>query len=145
MTTFREAFAAYIAATNTHDFDRVAPFIHPEATYWFGPRCHARIEEVRVAFEHAWAVVADEVYEVRDCRWLMETDGFAVVTYRYRWRGVVQGAVRTGGGLGTNVLKNSAGRCQVLHEHLSPQSAVLQSSPEATAEATRPSSLARSG
>ncbi len=84
MTQFREAFAAYIAATNTHDFDRVAQFIDPEATYWFGSQCHERIEKIRVAFEHAWAVVADEVYEVRDCRWLMEANGFAVVTYRYQ-------------------------------------------------------------
>lgn len=133
MTKFREAFASYIAATNTHDFDRVAHFIDPEATYWFGSQCHERIEKIRTAFEQAWAVVADEVYEVRDCRWLIETDGFAVVTYRYRWQGVVQGAVRTGGGLGTNVLKGCAGRCRVVHEHLSPQSAGLQSTPDAAA------------
>lgn len=141
MTKFREAFASYIAATNAHEFDLVARFIHPKATYWFGQQCHERIEEIRIAFEQAWAAVADEVYEVRDCRWLMETDGFAVVTYRYRWQGVVQGAVRTGGGLGTNVLKDCAGSCHVVHEHLSPQSAVLQSIPEAAADVKRQSAF----
>lgn len=127
MTSCREAFAAYIDATNTHDFDRVLQFIHPESTYWFGQRCHERIEEIRLAFEQAWARVADEVYEVCECRWLVEAAGSAVVTYRYRWQGLVEGQVQTGGGLGTNVLKARAGRWQVVHEHLTPQVIVLGS------------------
>lgn len=127
MTSCREAFAAYIDATNTHDFDRVLQFIHPESTYWFGQRCHERIEEIRLAFEQAWARVADEIYEVRECRWLVETDGSAVVTYRYRWQGLVEGQVQAGGGLGTNFLKARAGRWQVVHGHLTPQVIVLGS------------------
>lgn len=133
MTSCREAFASYIDATNTHDFDRVVQFIHPESTYWFGQRCHERIEEIRLAFEQAWARFADEVYEVRECRWLVETDGWAVVTYRYRWQGLVEGLVQAGGGLGTNVLKVWAGRWQVVHEHLTPQAVVLDSIQEAGA------------
>ncbi len=126
MTGCREAFAAYIDATNTHWFERVRRFIHPESTYWFGAACHQRIEAIQAAFERAWVAVTDEVYEVRDCRWLIETDEHAVVTYRYHWKGVVEGSVRTGGGLGTNVLTASAGCWQVVHEHLTPQLAATQ-------------------
>lgn len=129
MTSCRQAFAAYIGATNTHHFDRVREFIHPDSTYWFGPVCHERMEDIQVAFERAWSVVAHEVYEVSDCRWLIETDEVAVVTYRYHWNGVVDGLVQTGGGLGTNVLTSFAGRWRVVHEHLTPIAAATGPNP----------------
>ena len=93
MTGCREAFAACIDTTDTHRFGR------------------------------AWAAVADEVDEVRDRRWRLETDGHAVVTDRYPWQGVVAGSARTGGGLGTNVRAARAGPWQGVHEHLTPQPA----------------------
>jgi hypothetical protein len=135
MTGCREAFAAYIGATNTHQFECVRRFVHPDSTYWFGPVYHERVEAIQAAFERAWAAVADEVYEVRDCRWLIETDEHAVVTYRYHWEGVVEGSTRTGGGLGTNVLVASAGGWQMVHEHLTPQPAATHSTTQASGEA----------
>lgn len=118
--TARDAFAAYIAATNTHRFEQVRPLVDPAATYWFGERVLQRPQDIQAAFEQAWATVADEVYEVDDCRWLVEAAGHAVVSYRYRWRGFVGGVERQGGGLGTNVLRRDDGAWRVLHEHLTP-------------------------
>jgi ketosteroid isomerase-like protein len=126
MTGCREAFAAYIDATNTHDFDCVEPLIHPTCSHWFGPHRHEGIEQIRIAFERAWGAVADEVYEVSDCRWLIETHTCAVVTYRYRWAGVVEGRKQTGGGLGTNILAPRRGGWQVVHEHLTPNAPAVQ-------------------
>lgn len=121
MDTARDAFKAYISATNTHRFDLVRPLIDPSATYWFGEVEHANLGDIQAAFEAAWASVTDEVYEVSDCRWLVETDEHAVVTYRYRWHGFVDGLERRGGGLGTNVLTCQSGAWWVAHEHLTPQ------------------------
>lgn len=121
MDTALDAFKAYIAATNTHRFCLVRPLIDPSASYWFGERVHENLGDVQAAFERAWTSVADEVYEVGDCRWLVETAEHAVVTYRYRWRGLVDGIERCGGGLGTNVLECQSGAWRVVHEHLTPQ------------------------
>ncbi len=119
----RDAFASYIAATNTHRFEQVRPLVAPEASYWFGERVLQQPHDIQAAFEQAWATVADEVYEVDDCRWLVETADHAVVTYRYRWRGFVGGVERHGGGLGTNVLRHQDGGWRVVHEHLTPAAA----------------------
>lgn len=113
-------FDAYISATNTHDFNVVAPLIANPAIYWFRDKDDRGLDAVRQSFQRTWSIVEDEVYSVHDVQWLVRDRRAAVVVYGYCWTGRVEGRARWGGGLATNVLSNSEGRWAVVHEHLTP-------------------------
>lgn len=116
-----QAFVAELAvATNSHDFDRVAPFIHPEAIYWFtGGREFRGVDQIREAFVDTWARIQSENYIVNNVEWPLVTPSSAVYTYDFRWRGIIDGRSARGNGRGTNVLLRNEDRWQVVHEHLS--------------------------
>lgn len=114
------ALEEYIRLTNTHDFDRVAPMLDPAAVYWFRDRDSRGIEQVRAAFDHTWSIVKDEFYSVHDVQWLAVDDEAAAVIYEYRWRGLIGGVERSGGGRGTNVFRKTGAGWRITHEHLSP-------------------------
>ena len=109
----------YERATNRHDFDQLAPLIADDATYWFTDGSHGGIEAIRAAIERTFAVILDEVYELKDLEWVAVTDEMAVCRYRFFWSGTVDGRSESGHGRGTNVLVKSDGDWKVLHEHLS--------------------------
>lgn len=113
-------FEAYIGATNTHDFNVVAPLIANPAIYWFRDKDDRGLDAVRQSFNRTWSIVEDEVYSVHDVQWLVRDWRAAVVVYGYCWTGRIEGRARWGGGLATNVLSNSDGRWAVVHEHLTP-------------------------
>ncbi|MBK3574154.1 nuclear transport factor 2 family protein [Streptomyces sp. MBT65] len=110
---------AYERATNSHDIERVVPFIADEATYWFSDGSYQGIEEIRSAIERTFATILDEVYEIRDVEWPVLTGDFAVCRYRFSWTGVIDGESRSGRGRGTNVVVRRDGGWRMLHEHLS--------------------------
>ncbi|MDA8323713.1 MAG: nuclear transport factor 2 family protein [Actinomycetota bacterium] len=56
---------------------------------------------------------------VGELEWIACNDSHAVCRYRFTWTGSINGQPRSGTGRGTNVLINSAGTWQMLHEHLS--------------------------
>jgi len=109
----------YEQATNSHDFDRVAPLIADDAVYWFSDGAHEGITAIRAAFEAAWATIVDEDYRISDVRWVAVDDTVATCIYAFRWSGVVDGQPRSGIGRGTNVLARRDGRWVMVHEHLS--------------------------
>ncbi|MCW8375883.1 YybH family protein [Streptomyces justiciae] len=109
----------YERANNSHDIERVVPFIAEDATYWFSDGSYQGIEEIRSAIEKTFMKILDEVYEVRDLEWPVLTPDVAVCRYRFAWTGVVDGEPRSGQGRGTNVIVRRAGRWRMLHEHLS--------------------------
>ncbi len=115
-----EAFLRdYVRATNTHQFDEVAPLISDDATFWFSSGSHRGLAAVRAAFEKTWGLIQDEVYSVEDVEWLTVGESSAACLYTFRWRGNIDGVAREGSGRGTNVLCNDNGRWYVIHEHLS--------------------------
>ncbi len=59
------ALAAYVAATNTHDFAEVEPLLASECVYYFGDATRRGTMQVRDYFEDTWRQIVDEVYEVR--------------------------------------------------------------------------------
>lgn len=97
-------------ATNSHDFDQVAPLIAQDAVYWFSNGVHEGIGAIRAAFETAWATIADENYDISDVRWIATDDVVAVHLYRFTWSGLVDGQPRSGGGRGTNERTDTSGR-----------------------------------
>lgn len=113
-------FDAYIRATNTHDFDAVAPLIADPAIYWFRDKDDRGLDAVRRSFNRTWSIVKDEAYSVHDVQWLAREGDTAVVLYTYCWAGQIEDHIRWGGGLATNVLSQTDGRWAVVHEHLTP-------------------------
>jgi uncharacterized protein (TIGR02246 family) len=109
----------YEEASNSHDFDRVAPLLADDAVYWFSNGTHVGIDAIRRAFETTWAAILDEDYRITDVRWLVATDQAAACVYTYSWSGVVGGQRRSGGGRGTNVLRRGESGWRIVHEHLS--------------------------
>ena len=110
---------AYEQATNSHNITRVTPLIAPEAVYWFSDGSHRGREAILAAIAGTFATIQDEVYRIDELEWIACNDGHAACRYRFTWTGTINGQPRSGTGRGTNVLINSAGAWQMLHEHLS--------------------------
>ncbi|WP_329254425.1 nuclear transport factor 2 family protein [Streptomyces sp. NBC_01478] len=109
----------YERANNSHDIERVVPFVADDATYWFSDGSYQGIEAIRSAIEKTFATILDEVYAIREVEWPVLTADFAVCRYRFAWTGVIDGASRSGQGRGTNVIARRDGGWRMLHEHLS--------------------------
>ncbi|UJW58994.1 nuclear transport factor 2 family protein [Bacillus sp. A116_S68] len=119
--TYQSALKTYIEATNSHQFEKVAHVLHPEALYWFTDKTCATHDAIQHYFEQAWEKVRDEVYEAIDVTWLTATDTTAVCTYTYKYKGYVEGRFVTGSGRATNVfVVDENGAWKLIHEHLSP-------------------------
>src|SRR3954467_3677152 len=110
MDTADAALAGYLAATNTHDYAAVAPFVAPDCVYFFTDATRRTPREVRDYFEETWRQIVDEVYEVHDVEWVQRTPDAATAVFRYSWRGLWDGAPASGGGRGTNVFELRDGR-----------------------------------
>ncbi|MGE3599776.1 MAG: nuclear transport factor 2 family protein, partial [Dehalococcoidia bacterium] len=65
-----EFLARYETAANSHDFARVAPLIHPNATFRFTDGDHQGIDAIRAAIESTWSAsdVKDERYVLTDIK-----------------------------------------------------------------------------
>ena len=113
------ALTGYVVATNTHDFDAVAPLLAADCVYYFGNATRRGAAEVRDYFEDTWRQILDEVYDVHDVVWVQLTSDAATAVFRYTWRGVWDGKPAAGEGRGTNVFERRDGRWLLVHEHLS--------------------------
>ncbi len=112
--------SAYERATNTCNFDAVAPLIADNAVYWFTDVSVQGLEEIRRAFEETWASIRDETYTLDHLQWLITTDEVALCIYHFHSRGEVNGKTVESSGRGTNVLRRlDDGRWVMAHEHLS--------------------------
>jgi ketosteroid isomerase-like protein len=111
----------YEAATNSHDFDNVAPLIDKDAVYWFSDGSFEGIEAIREAFIATWTKIKDEKYSINNVRWFTSSDDTAVCVYDFSWQGSVDGVQKSGSGRGTNVLVHKSGGWLMLHEHLSTE------------------------
>ena len=119
---YHEALREYIEATNTHDFDRVRPLLHPDVVFRFSDADCVSTQAVQEYFENAWSIVHDERYEAIDVAWRLPTPSTAIASYTYQWAGVIDGAASKGSGRATNVFVAGVGSGWLLaHEHLSAQ------------------------
>ena len=109
----------YEQAASRHDFDRLAPLIAEDATYWFTDGSYHGITAIKAAIERTFAAIVDETYQIRDLEWVAITGDLAVCRYRFSWKGMVDGQLASGHGRGTNVMTKRDGNWKMLHEHLS--------------------------
>lgn len=119
MPNLNSFLLSYEEATNSHDFEKVRPFISPTATYFFSDETLVGIEAIDAAFNRTWARIQNEVYSIRAVSWIAANDTLAICTYAFHWTGTIDGEQRTGAGRGTNVLRKESGDWHVVHEHLS--------------------------
>lgn len=110
----------YVARTNGHQFAAVAELIAEDAVFWFNDGSFVGRVAIRGAFERTWAAIHDEIYRVDDIQWLVVDDHAAVCAYTFHWQGLIDGRLAQGSGRGTSVLRRTAERWLVVHEHLSP-------------------------
>lgn len=111
--------ARYGEAINGHDFDALAAEISEGAIFWFSSGSHEGLPAIRAAFEATWAKIQDEHYAIEGLRWLALGEDAALCTYRFRWRGCIEGLWAEGGGRGTTGLRREAAGWRIVHEHLS--------------------------
>ena len=119
MNDLDQCMKRYESATNSHNFDAVAPLIAEDAVYWFTEGTFEGHEAIRKAFESAWDTVKHEVYTISNVRWLSTSDTTAVCVYDFSWKGEIEGVKKSGGGRGTNALIKTANGWRIVHEHLS--------------------------
>jgi ketosteroid isomerase-like protein len=109
----------YEVATNSHVFDNVRPLITEDAVYWFSDGTHVGIKEIEDAFTKTFNKIQDEVYTIKDVKWISLGSNSAVCIYKFYWRGTVDGKPKEGNGRGTNVLRKLNEKWMMAHEHLS--------------------------
>jgi ketosteroid isomerase-like protein len=115
----RDALKSYELVINRHDFDALLDLIASDATFWFSDGSHRGIADIRAAFERTWQALADETYWLDELEWVAEGDVAAACVYRFNWQTTIDGKPASGSGRGTTVLSCTAGRWQIVHEHLS--------------------------
>ena len=121
MTAAAQLLDAYQAALATQDWAEVEPLMDARVCVTFSDGRHFRGREaVREAFERNFALIVDEVYEIRDVHWVDVDLSHATCTYEFHWSGLIEGKPAAGAGRGTSVLTNAHGAWLVLAEHLSP-------------------------
>lgn len=109
----------YERRTNIHDVEELAPLIAEDATYWFSDGSHTGRDAILSAIGETFETIRDETYSITDITLVAAETDLAVFRYTFRWSGLVDGALRSGHGRGTNVVVRRDGRWLMLHEHLS--------------------------
>jgi ketosteroid isomerase-like protein len=109
----------YEIATNSHDFDVVAPLLADTVVYWFSDGSFEGSDAIRTAFEKTWATIQNEVYAITDVRWVAISDTAATCIYEFKWQGDIDGVHKSGYGRGTNAMIKTADGWKMAHEHLS--------------------------
>ncbi len=119
MDELNQFLRAYEQASNSRDFDNVAPLIADDATFWFTNGTFVGMAAIRAAFEDTWANIHDERYTLKDIQWVGWSTTLAICTYSFRSDGIVNGQRQVYDGHGTNVIAKRDGRWIMVHEHLS--------------------------
>lgn len=116
-----EFIAAYAAATETAQWESVAPLIHEDCVVVFSSGTFKGKAEVEKAFRRTFDLIQDETYKVTDIHWIQRENHTTVFTYNFAWTGIINGESASGGGRGSSVLTWSDGvGWKLLCEHLGP-------------------------
>ncbi|MCZ9881450.1 nuclear transport factor 2 family protein [Arthrobacter sp. B2a2-09] len=122
MNELTDVMRGYEAANNTHDIERVLPYIAKDATYWFSDGSHEGLDQARAAIEATFRAIQDEKYVVDELTWVLVQEDAAVCRYRFSWTGIVEGQQQSGKGRGTNVFIRTHEAWQIVHEQLTADS-----------------------
>jgi ketosteroid isomerase-like protein len=118
--TPQDLMQAYEEALASQAWKNVDPLMHEDICVTFSSGTFKGKDQVRRAFEHNFSVIKDEEYSIENLHWALVGQESAVCLYSFQWRGLINGQPGSGGGRGTSVLVNVAGRWQIIAEHLGP-------------------------
>lgn len=118
LSTPEKALGAYIDATNSHVFEKVARVLAGTVIFWFQDQEYRGAESARVYFEGAWESLPDEKYRIDNVVWIQRCQTSATCLFSYSFTGTRNGHVVSGGGKGTNVFVSEQGQWRLIHEHL---------------------------
>ncbi|GAB1857664.1 hypothetical protein MHTCC0001_25010 [Flavobacteriaceae bacterium MHTCC 0001] len=116
-----EAFIKlYEMALGTQDWNLVEPLVAENVSVTFSNgTTYIGKENVKKAFEKNFSLIKNEVYAVKNIRWLVKDEKYAVYIFEFNWTGVVNGKSVSGQGIGTSVLmKEDNIKWKLLVEHL---------------------------
>lgn len=115
-------FNRYRQLINRHDFDLLADQVMADdAVFVFSDKRHEGLAAVRDSFNRTWAILPDEVYEMTDPVWIVQTRDSAACTFRYRYAGTMaDGRALSGGGQGINLFRPTARGWRLVYEQLTP-------------------------
>ena len=119
--TPRDLMQRYGEALASQEWKNVEPLMHQDICVTFSSGTFKGKDNVRKAFEHNFAAIKDEEYSIDDLHWAFVGQESAVCLYSFQWQGLINGQPASGGGRGTTVLVNAAGKWQIIAEHLGPQ------------------------
>ncbi len=118
--TPQDLMLAYEQALASQEWSNVEPLMHEDVCVTFSSGTFKGKDEVRKVFERNFSAIEDEEYAIEDLHWAFVGEGSAVCLYTFQWQGLINGQPASGGGRGTSVLVNAAGRWQIVAEHLGP-------------------------
>jgi hypothetical protein len=78
--SLNECIKAYEVANNSHVWTNVAPFIAPNATYWFTDGSYSGIAEIQGAIQRTFDKIQDEIYTISNIQWPVQSESVAVCT-----------------------------------------------------------------
>lgn len=111
----------YANALKTQDWARVKALIHPNATVTFSSgSTHKGIEEIGAAYQRNFSLIKNGEFFISKVHWVIQKADFAVYTFDFDWKGIVQGNTASGSGKGTTTIIRILDRWQLLAEHLGP-------------------------
>ncbi len=109
----------YEQALASQDWAQVAPLIAEKACVTFSDgSVHSGKAAIQAAFERNFSLIKSEAYKVSDVRWLHQGAETAVYTFSFSWKGIINGQLASGQGVGSSVLLWENDRWVLLVEHL---------------------------
>ena len=105
---------------NAKDLAGTMELIADDAVYfWSNGAAMFGKEQIAQAMQANFEGIQNDVYEVRDLTWLVDSPDVAVAVYRFQWTGELEGKPASGRGRGASVIKRIEGEWRTVHEHLS--------------------------
>jgi ketosteroid isomerase-like protein len=93
--------------------------INENAFYIFTDGTHTGRKEILKAFAKTWKFIKEEIYHIKDVKWLTVTENLGICSYVFEWSGIIDNEPKSGRGNATNIfVKNQNGNWEIIHEHL---------------------------
>lgn len=118
MNMANAAMNNYIVQTNSHDFDNVKKCLHRDAYFIFTDKVCADFNDLEEYFNGTWNTIKDEIYEIKNLKWIVNEKETAVCVYDFKYSGYIDGEHKEGTGKGTNIFVKKDIKWLLIHEHL---------------------------
>lgn len=110
----------YEIALRTQDWKNVSPLIHDDACVTFSSGAlHKGKSAIQTAFEYNFSIIKSEHYSIENVHWLKKGESTAVYLFEFFWKGIINGNLVEGNGIGTSVLVCENEHWLLLTENLS--------------------------